>query len=182
MTDTSSHDCSSIIFSSSAVWYSKVCGRILGYQSGSTNSFQGNRSRNVSGNYVDGVSLTHGNPRQHIWTFAAGLHEYNSNSESRCPCQGGTTSPPEFVGMDYFCDTGSSGRFNESTFYVDDPLWDGVGCGAGDNSTCCSFNNPPWFYRQLPELTTDDIEMRLCRDEEAEKEDVTIGIAEIYIC
>ena len=25
--------------------------------------------------YVDGVSLTHGNPRQHIWTFTSALHE-----------------------------------------------------------------------------------------------------------
>ena len=25
---------------------------------------------------MDGVSLTHGHPREHIWTFAAGFHEY----------------------------------------------------------------------------------------------------------
>ena len=26
--------------------------------------------------YVDGVSLTHGTPRNHMWTFAAALHEF----------------------------------------------------------------------------------------------------------
>ena len=27
----------------------------------------------IDGTYVEGVSLTHGSPRQHIWTNAAGL-------------------------------------------------------------------------------------------------------------
>ena len=31
----------------------------------------------INGNYVDGVSLTHGAPRQHIWTFAATVSEAN---------------------------------------------------------------------------------------------------------
>lgn len=39
-----------------------------------------------------------------------------------------TSIPPAFVGTDYFCDTGSSGRF-EQEFYSADPLWDGAGCG-----------------------------------------------------
>ena len=45
-------------------------------------------------------------------------------------------------------------------FYGDDPLWDGAGCGP--QNTCCSFNTPPWFYRQPP---LDDIEMRLYRNQ-----------------
>ncbi len=39
-------------------------------------------------------------------------------------------------------------------------IWDGAGCGG--TSTCCQFNNPPWFCKQLPQPTTDDIELRLC--------------------
>ena len=57
--------------------------------------------------------------------------------------------------------------------YSNDPLWDGDGCTAPN--PCCSFNNPPWFYKQLPQPTTDNIEMRVC------KEDVAIEIVEIYI-
>ena len=45
-------------------------------------------------------------------------------------------------------------------FYGDDPLWDGAGCGP--NNDCCTLNNPPWFHKQLPSATADDIEMRLC--------------------
>jgi hypothetical protein len=64
-------------------------------------------------------------------------------------------------------------------FYVEDPLWDGSGCGS--NTTCCSFNNPPWFLKQLPSLTTDDIEMRVCRDEPSFQEDIAVANVEIYI-
>ena len=64
-------------------------------------------------------------------------------------------------------------------FYGDDPLWDGAGCGSGNE--CCSFNTPPWFYKQLPEPTTDNIEMRVCRSEYFTDEDIVIEQAEIYI-
>ena len=29
----------------------------------------------INAAYVDGVSLTHGTPHNHIWTFAAAIHE-----------------------------------------------------------------------------------------------------------
>ena len=29
--------------------------------------------------YVDGLSVTHGSPRQHIWSFAAGYNWYTSS-------------------------------------------------------------------------------------------------------
>ena len=87
--------------------------------------------------------------------------------------------PPVFVGNDYFCDTGSNDTRDQARFYSEDPLWDGVGCGP--QSTCCSFNNPPWFYKQLPQFTTDDIEMRVCRNNNNGNEDIAIEMFEIYI-
>ena len=83
-----------------------------------------------------------------------------------------------FVVEDYFCDTGS--RYtNQDQFYDQDPLWDGAGCGG--TSTCCEFNNPPWFCKQLPEPTADDIELRLCSDESPSNEDVAIEVIELYV-
>ena len=35
-----------------------------------------------------------------------------------------------------------------------------------------------WFYKQLPQPTSDDIEMRVCRDESANNENVAI---ELYV-
>ena len=46
---------------------------------------------------------------------------------------------------------------------------------------CASSSNPPWFYRQLSEHTTDNIEMRVCRDQPRSDEDIAIQAYEIYI-
>ena len=121
---------------------------------------------------------------QHIWTFAGAYNEA-SNAEA-CPCSRSdvsyTGTIPSFVGQDYFCDTGSRQSYSRSQvgiFYADDPLWDGQGCGG--TSTCCEFNNPPWFCKQLPQPTTDDIELRICGDESISNENIPIENVEIYI-
>ena len=51
--------------------YSRVCGKIIAYQYASPGSFWDiYRSGNtINDNYVDGISLTYGNPRAHIWTL-----------------------------------------------------------------------------------------------------------------
>ena len=87
---------------------------------------------------------------------------------------------PSFVGEDYFCDTGNrGGDFSTNLFFADDPLWDGQGCGG--TSTCCEFNNPPWFCKQLPQPTDDDIELRLCNYDEPAIDDSPFEIIEMYI-
>ena len=105
--------------------------------------------------------------------------------DSKCPCiingeANHNNTPPSFVGNDYFCDTGSHERFYGYRFFEHDPLWDGEGYEG--LSTCCSFNTPPWFYKQLPEgRASDDIEMRICRNEPATTEDVAIRMIDIYV-
>ena len=37
------------------------------------------------------------------------------------------------------------------------------------------------FYRQLPQPTSDDIEMRVCRDEDKSNEDFMLTFIEIYV-
>ena len=185
--NTDGSGCSSTVFPVQGVQYSRVCGKIIGYQQGSPDAFW---AYNHGGQtiidyyYVDGISLTHGSPRKHIWTFAAALHEYNSPSNSVCPCTNTRNSQhniitiPSFVGHDYFCDTGSENQV-QNKFYGDDPLWDGEGCGQFN--TCCSWNTPPWFIKQLSSPTSDDIEMRLCSNENRDNEDITVETLEIYV-
>jgi hypothetical protein len=87
-----------------------------------------------------------------------------------------------FVGNDYFCETGvSSGQFFSNTFYAADPLWDGQGCGP--TSTCCTFNNPPWFCKQLPHPTNADLEVRLCSLDRACAiiDNTPVELIEIYV-
>ena len=57
--------------------------------------YHGSR-RGIDGQYVDGLSLTHGasGSRQHIWKFASGLFAGNRNNayrDYRCPCDNGNT-------------------------------------------------------------------------------------------
>ena len=72
-----------------------------------------------------------------------------------------------------------SGQWWDYKYYSDDPLWDGKGCGP--TSTCCSFNNPPWFCKQLPQSTNADLEMRLCGAGYPESQNTLIELIEIYI-
>ena len=174
--------CSSATFDSHGISYTRVCGKVIGYQDRSTDSFRSyhiDQSITIDDIYIDGVSLTHGSqPRKHIWSFAAAVDETQTvNRRSKCPCITGDESTliPPWVGNDYFCDTGAKEHW-QRIFYPDDPLWDGDGCGP--TSTCCSFNNPPWFSKQLPSPTTDDIEMRLCVDE---VEDITVYEVELFV-
>ena len=177
--------CVSTTFPLNGVKYSRVCGKIIGYQYATVDAFlayYSNRAIKIDNQYVDGVSLTHGQtPRKHIWTFAAANDETRS-SQYECPCTK-TNTPytgvvPPFIGQDYFCDSGSR-YFRQYQFYHTDPLWDGSGCGP--TSSCCGFNNPPWFCKQLPQPTTDEIEMRVCTDETTSNEYLALETVEIYV-
>ena len=177
--------CSSATFNLHGIRYTHVCGKIIGYQQKTPDAFGAyyyNRRLTIDDTYVDGISLTHGrNPRKHIWTFAAALHEVRG-SYLICPCTNihnpATILIPPYVGSDYFCDTASESRY-QYIFFPNDPLWDGQGCGR--LNTCCSFNNPPWFMKELPSSTSDDIEMRLCADQSRTDEDVNFETVELYV-
>ena len=169
------------------VAYSKVCGRIIGYQQKTPDAFAPyyhNRGLTIDDIYVDGISLTYGRyPRKHIWTFAAALQEVlTSYPQALCPCTNINNTlnivVPPYVGNDYFCDTASSEKY-EFRFYPYDPLWDGNGCGP--LNTCCTFNNPPWFMKQLPSATSQNIEMRLCTDRGRSDEDITFEQLDLYV-
>ena len=167
--------CSSTTFDVEHGQYSMICGQVIAYQIGTTDAFGGNRSHNINSNYVDGVSLTHGFPRSHIWTFAAALDEqgqYTALASSYCPCINSSEAvrhirPPAVT---TFAMLVVSTHTENHILYSANPLWDGAGCGR--KSSCCSFNSPPWFYKDLSEDTTDNIEMRVCRDENSSNEDI----------
>ena len=132
----------------------------------------------IDGPYVNGVSVTRGNPRQHIWTSMSEVR-YRA---SICPCTNTNSfTIPSYVGEDYFCDTGVPPGQDDSyeVFYSADPLWDGDGCGS--ISTCCTFNDPPLFCKQLPQTTTDDIEVRICSTQGLIAENVPIESIEFYV-
>ena len=188
-THTNGFDCSSVItFPVGGGQYSRVCGRAKAYHWGHLGALTGyNRFlHGINAQYVDGLSFTHGTPRTHIWTFAAGAYQGISGDTEhrivRCPCNPDNTyNSPPFVGNDYFCESGASSlsAIGGNIFYPNDPLWDGQGCIHGN--PCCSLNNSPWFNKTLPTPTTDDIEMRLCMTNSASESNIALEQMELYV-
>ena len=163
-----------------------MCGRVYAYQQGTTDAFNGGFGHLEDG-YVEGISLTHRavGSRQHIWSFAAAYGERVPANFDRfiCPCINTNVNwanwrIPPFVGNNYFCATANPGP-GFGFVYTNDPLWDGVGCDLPTN-TCCQLNNPPWFCTTLPGQTTDDLELRMCFNEDHISESVHVSLVEIY--
>ena len=182
---TSSHStsgCTSVNFPTHGVPYTKVCGRALAYQRGSNDAFwniEQYSQSSLDGYYGDGLSVTHGDPRSHIWTFASGISKDGNYPFYNCPCalHAGPAAPP-FVGEDYFCESDVSGDYQFGLWFLDDPLWDSQGCVSG--STCCSHG--PWFSTTLSQEVSDDIEVKWCFGEGTDhEEDVGQEQPEIYV-
>ena len=169
----------SVNYTSYGIPYSRVCGRIIAYQFGTPNGFgafnRGLQTLDVA--YVDGISVTYGHPRNHIWTFAA-----TTESRGTCPCITDRTAAPSFVNGAHFCEVGINN--DGSTFLDGNPLWDGQGCVASFGR-CCQRNNPPWFCKQLNQPTTEDIELRIMgsvdSDNSLEEEDTPVELIEIFV-
>ena len=187
---TTPSGCTSAVFQTGRT-YSQVCGRVNAYQYGSPDAFSvAITARNiftVEQNPLSGVSLTHGAPgsRQHIWSFVAAILEYSPNPAYRqykCACSDTTTdwpyTTPSFVGNNYFCDSGNLGPvLTHTIYYPDNPMWDGEGCGP--TSSCCQFNNPPWFCKTLPQPSSDPVELRIC-DRNSQERSI-VYLAEIFV-
>ena len=188
--------CYSNNFDTLSTKYTKVCGKIIGYQEGSMDAFYPSArahgriptdyvpdtmSRSLDGVYVDGISISLGSPRKHIWTYAVGLSDdSNNNPTHNCPCaifQG--PNPPTFVHDHYYCESGNTGPHDGSTLHAGDPLWDGAGC-LPENS-CCYQPGMPWFFRQFPKAEDEKIEVRICRDQGFHNEDVTVEQLALYV-
>ena len=184
---TSSGSCVGKIFSSSGIKYSQVCGKVIGYQLGFTDGTAerlNSIKNNINTYYVDGVSLTHGNPREHIWTLMSGASDRSSIHHNKCPCGSfGSFPAPSFVGSDYYCEAGyqaSNTPPQVGEFYSSDRLWDGKDCGSSETA-CCQSSLIPWFYKSIGNYTTDYIEMRICCNEGTNDEDVAIEQYDIYV-
>ena len=165
--------CDATYYETHSLQYNKVAGRAAGYMRNSADAFDtGGRcpSCNIDKPYVDGISITHGNPRDHIWSYAGSHDPYID----RCPCTtDASQSQPNFVGSDYYCETGSS---------TTDRLWDGEGC-TGREVPCCQIvrERSGWFIKELNAPSTNDIEVRICKDESHFNEDIWVERFELYV-
>ena len=200
---TVKYDCSSVPVQTHGVNYTKVCGQARGYQYRYTPAFRGSHydgdgshhDATLNDAYVSGLSVTYGNPpnRSHIWTFAAGWSKNHTYRTTNCPCAlrpdnypvlvyapDFVGDPPLFVGENYTCESGSTGRVELGMRWrFENTLWDTQDCAPeGD---CCKRGSDPWFTVTLGKEVSDDIEVRLCHYFDSRTENIGVEELEIYI-
>lgn len=107
--------------------YSEVCGGVTAYQVGSPDGFLSS-SIGINNGYIDGVSITYGSPRNHIWSFVGSFSEIVTATNA-CPCDYFRGNQPQsFVGSNYYCESGNPGQDWQNQVYLNDKLWDGEQC------------------------------------------------------
>ena len=149
--------CTSLDFSTFDFHYTKVCGQIRAYQVGTPDGFtsvtSNQHTMNINDNYLDGISIT--SNRQHVWSFAAG----------RCDCN---NNPPPFIDGDWAC--GGDDECQTATL-CKPLLWSSQTCGEAMS---------PYFFKNLVNTTT-DVEVRFCRDQVRQDEDLAIKTLELHV-
>ncbi|XP_019849581.1 PREDICTED: uncharacterized protein LOC109580624 [Amphimedon queenslandica] len=164
--------CDSTIFSSMGIRYSQVCGSVYAYQYNSPDAYaiyagKTNIQSRIDSAYIDGVSITHGTPRKHIWSLMAAQSEKVTRHTKNyvCPCTAGNAQPklPSFIG-----------------YHTTDPLWDGKNC-RNNEVNCCKAHGLPWFHKNLGYTTNDDIELRICGDQSQTDEDARVFFIDMFV-
>lgn len=179
-TSSSTPTCQSANFSTNSLSYSRVCGKIKGYQRGRTAAFSSMGDSSIDSAFLDGVLIARGSPRQHVWSFASGYSSSAGTGDFNCICSihgdQSVSRPPEFVGDNNFCESGTDQEPTVNTFYNLNPLWDAEGCPEG--SQCCS--KGPYFSANLPEATCDPLEVRICVQNPS-LVNIGVSIIELYV-
>ena len=142
----------------------------------------GTSSNGINGAYVDGISITIGYPRKHVWTYAIGLSRDYNYPTYNCPCNKYPgPQPPSFVGNDYYCESGAVGEHQKNYRWLKGQrLWDGH-CSSEERKCCSRQTDKPYFTKSLGKLTTDRLEVRLCSDQVTSNEDVGLERMVLYV-
>jgi hypothetical protein len=140
------------LFPTCVLW-DEVLGNATLLQYGSTDAFGDTPHPDIDGPYGDVVSLTHGSPREHLFTYTFGFLS-GGTDDSNCPAIGGAPAPA-LVGSDYLCDTGNASSTSNQRIWYTTPLF------ADD-----------WWQVTASSETLDDVEVRLMATHGSSDEDV----------
>ena len=158
---TNGPGCDSVIIPTGGQTYTKVRGRIAGYTFNSPDAFRrlGGTYNTIDDPYLDGVSITCGNPRSHVFSYAAAAAGIrHANPFYTCPEIGDATvtKQPQFVSNKYICAVAGDLKPVDNNCFFVVPLWTTLGNCVGD----CPDNLH--FRVTLDEPTTEDLELRIC--------------------
>ena len=176
-TNTITTLCDFLTFHTNHIPYNFVCGKAVGYGFHQPVAFS---HYDLNHAYLSGLSITYKKcgKRHHIWSYAAGYREY-TYSLANCLCSvSGGRSAPSFVGNAYYCESVTHTTPSRQ-WHTSNTLWDGKGCYSG--SRCCDNTRMPWFWKALPEETTSDIEVRLCKPGGITNDKTGIEQFELYV-
>ena len=88
--------------------YSRVCGRVIGFQFGTPDAFNPTCTEPST---MDGIVISHGASQNHIWSYIAGVTQSSTTHQrGNCPCSfRAGTEPPQSIGIgdNYYCESGN---------------------------------------------------------------------------
>ena len=179
--------CDSVFFDVLGRNYSEVCGMIVAKQYGHINAFADAPSAaTVDDTYAEGILITRGSPRQHVWTYTVAdvaNPPVGYTNPDKCPCIGHASAPqpPSFVGNDYYCDSANdaAGDAVANQLY-NKTLWNSEGPMCSVSATCCENPDQPWFKKKLDAPVNDNIELRWCGNNDLIEATATERV-ELYI-
>ena len=158
-------------------FFTRVAAFVEGYQFGNPAAFGHDHTYGM-----DGITFYYGNSssKHFLWAYAVGSSD--RGGPTACPCSTVPgDQPPIGYGNYYYCDTGTSRRQRQLTWYSRRPLWTGNCCPT--SSTCCDPPDLPYFCRSgLRDTTTADrftVEVRL--SDGAHLKDIGISRLGIYV-
>ena len=180
----SSSGCTSVYFDSLNQQYTEVCGMVNAYQYGHMDAFQPS-STSINSLHLEGISITHKSPRQHLWSYVVGdVANPSTPRADSCPCtaQGTTSSVPSVIGSDYYCSSGNSDNSGSASGVMHSSrLWRTSGPSCVSGSTCCDNRDQPWFKKKLTQPANEDVEMRWCAGDQPTSEATATTRVELYI-
>ena len=166
--------CASVTISVDGQSYTQVRGKVAAYAYKSPDAFRrSGAGSDIDDPYVDGISITYGSPRNHIWTYTAA---HSTSSAYTCPEIGDDiTKQPAFVGQNYICVVASKLVARGSDNLYDVPIFTTLGNCVGDCPDDLT------FCVTLDEPTSDDLELRICTDQGKTDEDIFLKSYDFYI-
>ena len=170
--------CSTVSFDSFGKNYTEVCGYVGAYQIGHTDAFESNNPR--IGFYGEGISVTYGSNKNHIWSYIIANGYYSNPRPDVCPCSNGgsTRSPPSQVANNYYCDSGKPGPQSGSVYTTQ--LWSRSSL-CRSNGNCCNNPDQPWFRATTSNRTTDNVDLNWCGDDPVGSEEAATTEVFLYI-
>ena len=150
------------------------------------NAFSGATTATVDDAYAEGILITRGSPRQHVWTYASADVANPSpgyTDDDTCLCTGHASAPqpPSFIGSDYYCDSGNDAGITSSGRLYSKELWNSQGPMCSVSASCCENPDQPWFKKKVAASVSDNIELRWCASESIVHEATATQLVELYI-